>query len=152
MDMNQYLEIFIEESKENLQTMNSNLLYLEKSPEDINALNDIFRVAHTLKGMSATMGYNNIAHLTHEMENVLDCIRKDKMEVTGNIIDILFECFDELESYIYNIQNDGSEGENKSTGLINRLQNIKSGDSGTQTVKEDINLQKKRNIADHCSF
>lgn len=134
MDINQYLEIFIEESKENLQTMNSNLLYLENNPEDNNALNDIFRVAHTLKGMAATMGFNNIANLTHEMENVLDYIRKDSMEVNVHIIDLLFECFDELEAYINNIQTTGQEGGNIATDLISRLNAIKLG----QTNKGDI--------------
>lgn len=137
MDINQYLEIFIEESKENLQTMNSNLLYLENNLGDISALNDIFRVAHTLKGMSATMGFNNIANLTHEMENVLDYIRKDSMEVNENIIDLLFECFDELEKYIENVQNTGQEGDSLPTDLINRLNAIKSGeDHGNNNIMD----------------
>ncbi len=110
MDMAQYMQIFIEESRENLQDMNSNLLYLEDNPEDTNTLNNIFRVAHTLKGMSATMGFNNVTHLTHEMENILDHIRKDNMKVNVNIIDLLFQCFDKLEGYIGNIENYGHEG------------------------------------------
>ncbi|HZK58131.1 MAG TPA: chemotaxis protein CheA [Clostridia bacterium] len=123
MDMTQYLQIFIEESRENLQNMNSNLLYLEDNPEDINILNNIFRVAHTLKGMSATMGFNNVTHLTHEMENILDHIRRDNMKVNVDIIDLLFKCFDKLEGYIGNIENCGHEG-GEATELIDKLRSI----------------------------
>jgi len=140
MDMNQYLEIFIEESKENLQNMNSNLLYLENHPEDTNTLNDIFRVAHTLKGMSATMGFNNIAHLTHEMENVLDYIRKGNMKVNAEVTDILFECFDKLESYINNVETNSVEGNDSSIELINKLQALKN--IGTNTVNKGQNIKK----------
>lgn len=128
MDMNQYLEIFIEESKEHLQEMNSSLLYLEGNPEDINVLNEIFRVAHTLKGMSATMGYNNIAHLTHEMENVLDFIRKGNMKVTSDVTDVLFECFDKLESYVTNVETTNNEGNDSSVELVEKLKTLKNGD------------------------
>jgi two-component system chemotaxis sensor kinase CheA len=72
MDMSQYLEVFIEESKEHLQACNEHLLELEKNPNDLTIVNEIFRSAHTLKGMSATMGYEDLASLTHRMENVLD--------------------------------------------------------------------------------
>ena len=75
MEMNQYLSMFIDESKDHLQTMNENLLELENNPDDIDIVHDIFRSAHTLKGMSATMGFEDLASLTHEMENVLDLVR-----------------------------------------------------------------------------
>ncbi|HZJ77030.1 MAG TPA: chemotaxis protein CheA [Oscillospiraceae bacterium] len=143
MDMNQYLEIFIEESKENLQNMNSNLLYLENNPDDINTLNDIFRVAHTLKGMSATMGFSNVADFTHKMENVLDYIRKGNMKVSTEITDLLFKCFDKLESYINNIENYGQEGEDTATELINKLHAIRSVDIAQpvyNNIDSSINL------------
>ena len=146
MDMNQYLEIFIEESKENLQNMNSNLLYLENNPDDINILNEIFRVAHTLKGMSATMGFNNVTHFTHEMENVLDYIRKGNMKVNIEITDLLFKCFDKLESYINNIENYGNEGEDTAEELISKLHAIKLEDtvqSVYNNIDNGINLNKK---------
>jgi len=139
MDMNQYLEIFIEESKENLQNMNSNLLYLENHPEDINTLNEIFRVAHTLKGMSATMGFNNTAHLTHEMENVLDYIRKGNMRVNTEITDILFECFDKLEGYVNNVETNSVEGQDSAMELIDKLQTLMNID--TNTVNKDQNIK-----------
>ena len=72
MELNKYLEMFIEESKEHLQSCSEHLLELEKNPEDLAIVSEIFRSAHTLKGMSATMGYEDLADLTHKMENVLD--------------------------------------------------------------------------------
>ncbi|MBM7613681.1 chemotaxis protein CheA [Alkaliphilus hydrothermalis] len=134
MDMNQYMDIFIEESKEHLQSMNQILLQMENSPGDMDMLNEIFRIAHTLKGMSSTMGFQNIAHLTHEMENVLDAIRGGKMAVHENIIDILFNCFDELENYINLIETEGSEGPDTSAELIQVLASLK--DSGGIVTKE----------------
>lgn len=145
MDMNQYIEIFIEESKEHLQSMNSRLLYLEDNPEDIDALNEIFRVAHTLKGMSATMGFTNTSHLTHEMENVLDYIRKGNMKANTETIDVLFECFDKLESYINNIETEGSEGEDSALELIDKLQLMKDGDL-TSTDNKSSNKEEDDNV------
>ena len=151
MDMNQYLDIFMEESKEHLQGMNSILLRLENSPKDSGLLNEIFRIAHTLKGMSGTMGYNNILHLTHEMENVLDNLRNGKMEITTSVIDILFECFDQLENYISKIEATNSEGEMISGDLINKLNRLLSSPNSvndyvqetTAIVKneEEINIE-----------
>lgn len=127
MDMNQYLDIFIEETKEHLQSMNEILLKLESNTYDKDLLNEMFRIAHTIKGMSGTMGYNNIAGLTHEMENVLDLIRNDELQTTEEIVDILFECFDQLEGYIMGIEQEGTEGANQSEELIKRLEGIKLG-------------------------
>lgn len=124
MDMSQYLEIFIEESKEHLQHMNEILLELENNFEDTNLLNEIFRIAHTIKGMSGTMGYNKVASLTHEMENVLHICRSGDMLVNGTIIDILFECFDGLEEYINNLIQNNEEGDLDTSDLVNRLKYI----------------------------
>ena len=71
MGMSQYLEVFIDECREHIQALNENLLQLENEPENLSIVNEIFRSAHTLKGMSATMGYEDMANLTHQMENVL---------------------------------------------------------------------------------
>ncbi|NBG87589.1 chemotaxis protein CheA [Isachenkonia alkalipeptolytica] len=133
MDMNQYLDIFIEETKEHLQSMNEILLKLESFTYDKDLLNEMFRIAHTIKGMSGTMGYQNIAGLTHEMENVLDLIRNDELKTTEEIVDILFECFDQLEGYINNIEQEGREGENRSEDLIRSLENIKLGKTAEKT-------------------
>lgn len=124
MDMNQYLEIFIEESQEHLQGLNQSLLGLEINPKDMKILNEIFRVAHTLKGMAGTMGFTGITNLTHQMENVLDAIRTGKVEVNSSIIDILFECLDYLDNSISEIANDGHECSNKADAIIACLNGV----------------------------
>ncbi len=103
MDMNQYLDVFIEESREHLQTCNEKLLELEKNPTDLQLVHDIFRAAHTLKGMSATMGYEDMAHLTHSLENVLDAIRNEEMTITSDWMDVMFEALDDLEAIVLSI-------------------------------------------------
>lgn len=108
MDTNQYLEMFLEESKEHLQACNEQLLELEKNPDDLAIVNEIFRAAHTLKGMSATMGYEDIANLTHKMENVLDAIRNSKIRVTPEILDVVFESSDALEEMVIDIEQGGT--------------------------------------------
>ncbi len=105
MEMSEYKEIFKAESEEHLKQLNEALLGLEQNPEDMEYINNMFRSAHTLKGMSATMGFNTIAQLTHEMENVMDMIRKSQMTLTEKIIEIQFECLDTLEVLVENIDN-----------------------------------------------
>jgi two-component system, chemotaxis family, sensor kinase CheA len=124
MDMNQYMEIFIEESQEHLQLLNQSLLGLETNPKDMKILNEIFRVAHTLKGMAGTMGYTGITSLTHRMEDVLDAIRNGKVDVNTAIVDILFECLDYLDNSISTISNTGQEGSNKADAIIASLNGI----------------------------
>ncbi len=124
MDMSQYLEIFIEESNEHLQHMNEVLLELENNMDDLNLLNEIFRIAHTIKGMSGTMGYTRTANLTHEMENVLHLVRNKEIPVTDSIINILFECFDALEEYINTLTASGQEGDLDSSELIQKLKEL----------------------------
>lgn len=124
MDMSQYLEIFIEESNEHLQHMNEVLMELENNTDDLNLLNEIFRIAHTIKGMSGTMGYTRTANLTHEMENVLHLVRNKEIPVTETIINILFECFDALEEYINTLTASGQEGDLDSSELNQKLKDI----------------------------
>lgn len=127
MDVNQYLDIFIEESKEHLQSLNSNLLELEKDNENMDIINEIFRTAHTLKGMAATMGYTKMASLTHEMENLLSEIRSEKMEIDTNIMDVLFNCLDLLEEYVDEICESGQEGDIDSSELVGLLNDLVNG-------------------------
>ncbi|MEZ5335895.1 MAG: chemotaxis protein CheA [Methanolobus sp.] len=105
--MSEYKEIFKAESEEHLQELNDSLLGLEQNPNDLEYINTMFRSAHTLKGMSATMGFNDIAELTHEMENLMDLVRKSQVEVSNGLIDVLFECLDTLEALVENV--DGGE-------------------------------------------
>ena len=121
MDVSQYLEIFIDETKEHLQSLNEQLLILEKEPENENTINEIFRAAHTLKGMSGTMGYKRMQNLTHNMENIFSEIRNGKMSVTATIVDLLFKGLDALENYLSNISTTGDEGTEEYTEIISQL-------------------------------
>ena len=121
MDVSQYLQIFIEESKDNLQILNENLLKLENNPTDTETLNAIFRVAHTLKGMAGTMGFVKMQKLTHTLENVLSEIRAGNLLVNSNIVDILFQSLDGLENYVEEITNTSTEGNEDYVGIISAL-------------------------------
>jgi len=110
MDVNQYLGIFLEEAREHLQTLNRCVLDLEHDPGNLQILDEIFRSAHTIKGMSATMGYAAIAELTHEMENVLDLLRKGTLKAHAGIIDTLFQCVDRLEQLVEEVVSGQSGG------------------------------------------
>ena len=94
MDVSQYLEIFLDETKEHLQSLNTEILNLEQDPENTDTINEIFRAAHSLKGMAGTMGYKRMQNLTHDMENVFSEVRNGTIKVKGNMIDILFQCLD----------------------------------------------------------
>lgn len=144
MELDQYLGIFIDESKENLQKLNESLLKLEASPHDLDILNDIFRVAHTLKGMSRTMGYNNIANLTHEMENILDPLRSGTIQATSAVIDTLFKCLDSLEGLVDKVI-DGTYNDNEDvvSSLIVNLKKLLTdapSDAEPQAPKQEMNV------------
>ncbi|NLK97241.1 MAG: chemotaxis protein CheA [Epulopiscium sp.] len=143
MDMSQYLEIFIEESKEHLQGLNENLLQLENEPENMAILNEIFRVAHTLKGMSGTMGFTRMQKLTHNMENVLSEIRNGHIKANSNLLDTLFKCLDALENYVNEITNTGSEGQEDYNNILKELGEILSGKS----ENTEDSSEKKENTA-----
>ena len=129
METNQYMEMFLDESHEHLQSLNEGLLSLEENPDDVSVVNEIFRNAHTLKGMSATMGYNKIAELTHEMEDVLDLIRKEQLKLNEDIIDTLFKCLDSLEQMIDSVGNGEAEDVVDVSDLVKKLSSISKGDS-----------------------
>ncbi|MFD0698364.1 chemotaxis protein CheW [Paenibacillus sp. GCM10027628] len=141
MELSQYLSMFIDESKEHLQAMNENLLSLESSPQDISIVHNIFRSAHTLKGMSATMGFEDIASLTHEMENVLDLVRNSKLDMNPFIFDCIFKSLDSLESMVEDIIQGGT-GKADVTQIVASLRSIVTGDynvaqvAATSAVKE----------------
>ncbi|PIC81380.1 chemotaxis protein CheA [Sporosarcina sp. P18a] len=126
MDVSQYLDMFIEESKEHLQACSEQLLALENNPDDLAIVNEVFRAAHTLKGMSATMGYEDIADLTHKMENVLDAIRNSKIHVSTEILDVVFEAVDDLELMVQDIES-GGDGKKDVSKLVDTLNRIEAG-------------------------
>ncbi|WHY74438.1 chemotaxis protein CheA [Fictibacillus enclensis] len=141
MDTSEYLDIFIEESKEHLQSINEHVLLLEKQPEELATIQEIFRSAHTLKGMSASMGYDDLANLTHAMENVLDGIRNGKLHVTQKLLDSLFVSLDHLEEMVMSIAA-GGDGKKDTKELIRLLNGILGEDTQdkaqTDTSNEDF--------------
>ena len=131
MEMNQYMGMFLDESREHLQNLNSSLLELENEPDNLAVLDEIFRSAHTIKGMSATMGFTTLAELTHEMENVLDLLRKGQIVANHDIIDILFQCVDTLEQLVEGVANE-TEVEIDIKPLVNQLNALSTGDSAPE--------------------
>ncbi|MDE5779649.1 MAG: chemotaxis protein CheA [Lachnospiraceae bacterium] len=121
MDLSQYLEIFIDETKEHLQTLNDQVLVLEEEPDNIDTVNEIFRAAHSLKGMAGTMGFKRMQRLTHDMENVFSEIRNGKMNVTPNLVDVVFKCLDAIEEYLACIVEASDEGDNDNEDIIELL-------------------------------
>jgi len=109
MDISQYKDLFITEAHDHLDSLNKFLLRLESDPENLDVVTEIFRSAHTLKGMSATMGYDQLTELAHEMENLLEHLRSGDCPVTTDVVDTLFACFDTLGSIIEAIAEDRPE-------------------------------------------
>ncbi|MFC2286495.1 MAG: chemotaxis protein CheA [Selenomonas sp.] len=128
METNQYMDMFLDESREHLQSLNDGLLSLENDPNEVSVVNEIFRNAHTLKGMSATMGFNKIAELTHEMEDVLDLIRNNQLKVTEDIIETIFKCLDSLQEMIENVGNGDPEDLVDVSDLVKKLSSISKGE------------------------
>ncbi len=145
MEVNQYLEIFLEESKEHLQSLNEKLLVLEKDVNNINLINEIFRSAHTLKGMAATMGYENMATLTHEMENLLDLVRNHKKAVDSKFMDTIFNSVDALEQMVISI-NEGGTDKVDVTNLILMLQKISNTSSAIKENGEVKTNEEVKNL------
>ena len=135
MDLSQYLEMFIDETKEHLQNLNDQVLVLEAEPDNIDTINEIFRAAHSLKGMAGTMGFKRMQRLTHDMENVFSEIRNGKMSVTPDLVDIVFKCLDAIEEYLDCIINTSDEGENDNEELINMLNACLKAEGAPEDVK-----------------
>ncbi|MBO0524163.1 chemotaxis protein CheA [Clostridium botulinum] len=136
MDTSQYMSMFLEESMDNLQTLNDSLLQLEQEPDDIDKLNEIFRVAHTIKGMAATMGFNEMAELTHKMEDVLSNFREGDLKVTQNVVTVLFKCLDTLEQMVNNISEEVDE-KVPIDHIIEELEKAAKGDISSEDQKEE---------------
>ena len=143
MDTSQYLELFIDETKEHLQSLNEHILQLEKEPEDADTINEIFRAAHTLKGMAGTMGYTRMQRLTHDLENVFQEIRNGNMKANAKLIDILFRGLDALEGYLEIISTTGSEGTEDNEDIIKDLDELVK--EGTDQAGESAQEEKKEN-------
>jgi two-component system chemotaxis sensor kinase CheA len=108
-DMQRYLSTFLDETREHIQSLGDSMLELEKNKDDLAVINNIFRSAHTLKGMSATMGFKRMASLTHKMESVLDKLRNQEIKVDEDIMDVLFRSIDAIEEMTNGIEDTGEE-------------------------------------------
>ena len=136
MDVSQYLEIFLDESSEHLQTLSDCIMTLEKEPENKDTINEVFRAAHSLKGMAGTMGFKRMQHLTHDMENVFQEVRSDHIKVDSNMIDLLFECLDALDAYLENIKSSSDEGTEDNELIIKELNDFIAKANGEQPAEE----------------
>ena len=144
MDVSQYLETFIDESEEHLQTLSDCIMVLEKEPDNKDTINEVFRAAHSLKGMAGTMGFKRMQHLTHDMENVFQEVRSDHIKVTSGMIDLLFKCLDALEGYVDNIKSTSDEGTEDNEVIIKELNDFiaktegaeETGNTETSEAKE----------------
>jgi len=120
-DIDKYKDLFLSEAKEHISSMNKNLLLLEKDPDNLSFINEIFRGTHTLKSMAATMGYDHTANLCHSLEDVLDSIKHNRLSVDMSV-DLLFESFDNLETTLKKLKENGTELDTKI--LVKKLQTL----------------------------
>jgi two-component system chemotaxis sensor kinase CheA len=121
LDMNQYMGAFLDEAGDNLAHLNELLLSAEQNQSDMDIINEIFRVAHTFKGMSATMGFQTMATLTHSMEDLLGLVRSGTLLLTSDDVDVLFKCLDTLTAMVEAIRGGGADGDVPSDELIQVL-------------------------------
>lgn len=147
MDLSQYLEIFIDETKEHLQTLNDQVLILEAEPDNIDTVNEIFRAAHSLKGMAGTMGFKRMQRLTHDMENVFSEVRNGKMSVTPDLVDVVFKCLDAIEEYLNCIVETSDEGENDNEEVIGLLNACLESGGQPDTEAQKPETPKQENAA-----
>lgn len=143
MDTSQYLDLFIDETKEHLQSLNEHVLVLEKEPDNEDTINEIFRAAHTLKGMSGTMGFTRMQRLTHDLENVFSEIRNGNMKANEKLIDVLFRGLDALESYLDVISSEGNEGTEDNEDIIHDLNFLVDEQSGGKSGAEEDHKESK---------
>ena len=136
MDLSKYADLFLTESREHLSAINAQLLELERTPDASEPVAAIFRSVHTIKGMSATMGYTNVTELTHELETLLERMRRGEQPATPEVMDLLFRAADVLELAIEAVVKGEEAGD--VTRLIERLKSVagaKSGKAGTRAAR-----------------
>jgi len=141
MDMSEYLAAFLDESSEHLGELNDLILLLEKDPHSRDTINEIFRIAHTLKGMAAAMGYDGISTLTHALEDMLDLVRNEQYELRTEDIDLMFKCLDLLSATVEKIKESGKEGElgDRLRDIANSIKVTFNRDSKAVTEKTELN-------------
>ena len=143
MDVSQYLEIFIDETSEHLQKLSDCIMELEKDPENMDTINEIFRAAHSLKGMAGTMGFKRMQRLTHDMENVFQEVRSEKVKVTSSMIDLLFKCLDAIEGYLDNVKASSDEGTEDNELIIKELNDFIAAEDGAAAAPAQAEPKKE---------
>ena len=136
MDVSQYLSVFLDEAKEHLQSLNDNIMILEQDPENEDCINEIFRSAHSMKGMAGTMGYTRMQNLTHDMEDVFSDVRGGKIKIKSADIDVLLQCLDAIQGYVDNITENQDEGTDEHQNIIKALADIRNGGSSDAAPAE----------------
>lgn len=144
MDVSQYLEIFIDETEEHLQTLSDCIMGLEKEPDNMDTINEIFRAAHSLKGMAGTMGFKRMQHLTHDMENVFQEVRSEKIKVNSSMIDLLFKCLDAIEGYLSNVKASSDEGTEDNEIIIKELNDFIATANGEKPAAASAPAEKEK--------
>ncbi|MCF7935504.1 MAG: chemotaxis protein CheA [Synergistales bacterium] len=157
MDMDQYLGAFLDEAADQLQSLNDLLLNLENEPGSKDIIQEIFRVAHTLKGMSATMGFERMSSLTHAMEDMLDRVRNDELALGEDDISLLFQCLDLLTEMVEGIRGGGSDADYDSAPLKETIKKRLSqedeeeesgGGADSEAVHEELTPQEREWLAE----
>jgi two-component system, chemotaxis family, sensor kinase CheA len=123
MDTSEYMPMFLAETREHLEQLNLAIVKLEEDPADRPTIEEIFRIAHSLKGMSATMGFSKIAELTHHMEDVFELLRQRTSGLPSEAIDTVFACLDALSAAADSIETDGEESLDPAP-LVGRLRGL----------------------------
>ncbi|MCL2767434.1 MAG: chemotaxis protein CheA [Synergistaceae bacterium] len=135
IDTNQYLGAFLDEASDNLKGLDDLTLELEKDPEDMSVVNGIFRTAHTLKGMSATMGFQNMASLTHALEDRLDEARSGRYHLGEADVDMILQCLDIMQSMVDSIRAGDTDAKIDVSELVKSLRSFK--DNQPKAVKKE---------------
>ncbi|MCR5747173.1 MAG: chemotaxis protein CheA [Lachnospiraceae bacterium] len=143
MDVSQYLGIFLDESREHIQTLSDQMMILEQEPENQDAISEIFRAAHSLKGMAGTMGYKRLQHLTHVTEDCFSDIRSGSMAVSSELMDVLFQALDAIEGYVNNIQESTDEGDDDNENIVNEINRIRNTATGKESAAPAAKAEEK---------
>lgn len=136
-DNSKYLELFFEESDEHIQSLNDCVLDLESDPENQEIIDDMFRSAHTLKGMAGTMGYDSLAQLTHKMENVFDLLKKKTIKADSRSIELIFNCLDSISAIVEDLRQ-GGEGVLDVADLVVRLNAVSEGEQDASVEEKTV--------------
>ena len=150
MDTSEYMPMFLAETREHLEQLNLTIVKLEEDPADRATVEEIFRIAHSLKGMSATMGFANIAELTHHMEDVFELLRQRTSGLPSEAIDTVFACLDALSAAAESIEADGQEALDPAP-LVSRLRSLVRPRTAEQEMARNGGVDEPSRTAVHAA-